>query len=79
LSGSRGGSDLWNQEFQTPGSRKAETSRVIGSWRISVVDHIGGEVSGIRRSEFREVRNLSAVDLTSREIPKSERKKFPKH
>jgi hypothetical protein len=79
VSGIRVYNDLWNREFQTPGSRKAERSRVVGSWRISAIDHIGGEVSGIRRSEFQEVRNLSTMDLASCEILKSERKKFPKH
>jgi hypothetical protein len=38
---------IWNREFQTPGSWKAERSRVIKSWRISVIDHVGGEVSRI--------------------------------
>jgi hypothetical protein len=48
-------------------------------WRISSVDHVGGEVSGIQRSKFQEVRNLSAVDLASHEILKSERKNSWKH
>jgi hypothetical protein len=68
-----------NREFQTPGSQKAERSRVIGSWRISAVDHVGGEVFGIQRLEFFEVRNLSVVDLASREIPKNEKKNSRKY
>jgi hypothetical protein len=74
VTGSRRGSDIWNREFQTPSSQKSKRSRVIGSWRISAVDHVGDEASGIQRSGFQEVRNLSTVDLASHEIPKSERK-----
>jgi hypothetical protein len=61
---------ICNQEFQTPSSRKAERSKVVGSWRISIVDHVGGEVLEIQRSEFWEVRNLSAVGLASHEMTK---------
>jgi hypothetical protein len=34
-----------------------------GSRNISAIDHVGGEASGIRESEFRKVRKLSAVDF----------------
>jgi hypothetical protein len=52
VSGSRGGNDLWNRDFQTPSSRKVERSRVVRSWRISAIDNVGGDILGIRRSEF---------------------------
>jgi hypothetical protein len=58
-------------ESRVSNSRKRKIQS-LGSWRISAVDHVGGEVSGIQIG-VSEVRNLSAVDLASREIPKSER------